>query len=439
MSKRYKALLQERADLVKEQKGIFETVERDSRDLTAEEKTRDDAIHARLTALGDDLQREERRREHERTLPGAPVPEMGGALTGGMPRLLQDPKRGWNDVAHFALAVMEMYRPGGRTHSLFAEEDEALDEARKYLGIQIGAAPTNYHQETGSDEGRMVPPAFKEAIFEVVMEGDDSLVSVVDAEPTSSNAVEILADESTPWGATGVQANWRVEGVQLTASKLTTQGRLVKLHELYAFVLATGELLQDAPRLADRLTRKAGLAIRYKQNEAIVNGTGAGQPLGWFTHTAKVSVAKETAQAAATIVAANVAKMYARLIGIGQGIWYVNQDCLPQLVTMTLGNNTIYMPPSSGFQNTPGGFLLGRPVVPLENCQTVGTQGDIQFVNPKGYYATHKGGDPAFAESIHLFFDYNIQAFRWLFRLGGEPYLSAALTPAKGSTTRSHG
>lgn len=194
------------------------------------------------------------------------------------------------------------------------------------------------------------------------------------------------------------------------------------------------------PRLSDRLTRKAGQAIRYKANEAIVNGTGSGQPLGWFTSSAKVSVAKESGQTAATVVAANVAKMYARVINPGQAVWYINQDVLPQLLTMTLGNNSVWTPPATGFTNAPGGFLLGRPVQFLENCQTVGTQGDIQLVNPRGYYAITKGGGESieFAESMHLFFDYNIDAFRWIFRLNGQPFASAPVTPAKGSTTRSH-
>jgi hypothetical protein len=31
-----------------------------------------------------------------------------------------------------------------------------------------------------------------------------------------------------------------------------------------------------------------------------------------------------------------------------------------------------------------------------------------------------------------------LTAFRWLFRLGGQPFLSAPVTPAQGSNTRSH-
>ncbi|MCB0675015.1 MAG: hypothetical protein KDC59_23965, partial [Saprospiraceae bacterium] len=73
-----------------------------------------------------------------------------------------------------------------------------------------------------------------------------------------------------------------------------------------------------------------------------------------------------------------------------------------------------------------------------EQCATLGDLGDVQLVNPKGYYAATRQNAPAYAESIHLFFDYNIKAFRWIFRIGGQPHLSAPVTPNKGSSTRSH-
>lgn len=424
--KRYKQLLQERADLVNEAKGIFALAEQEGRDLNDVEKTRDDAINARLQTLAGEIAREERRREWERTtaaVPNANQQVAGWGIESVRDLRADDPRRGFRSLADFALAVRHASLPGG-----------AVDER-----LRIGAAPTGFNESGGtSGEGYMLPPQMRQEIWEAVNELD-SLLAEVDSEPTASNSVTFNKDETTPWGATGVLAYWRSEGSQMTNSKLSTDGELMKLHELYALVLATEELLSDAPRLSNRLTSKAALAIRYKANEAIVNGTGSGQPLGWFTSSAKVSVAKESGQAAATVVAANVAKMYARVINPGMANWYINQDVLPQLLTMTLGNNSVYVPPATGFQNAPGGFLFGRPVKFLENCQTLGTQGDIQLVNPKGYYAIRKTNtDPEFAESIHLYFDYNIRAFRWIFRLNGQPYLSAAISPAKGSTTRSH-
>lgn len=414
-SKVYKALLQERANLITEGKQIFERAERESRSLTDEEKSRDDAINTRLAEINADVQRHEARRERERTAQAQPRMEIHD-------RIDDDPKRGFADIGEFALAVKNFYAPGG-------SPDERL---------LIGAAPTDYHQETGSGEGRMVPPAFRAEVWEVATE-EDSLITETDNEPTSSNSVEFLKDETTPWGSTGVQAKWRSEASQMTPSKLVTEGEQMRLHELYAFVTATDQLLNDAPRLANRLTRKAGLAIRWKSNAGIVEGSGVGQPKGYMKGGSLVSVAKETSQVADTIVAANVAKMYSRIIGAASAVWYINQDALPQLMTMTLGNQPVWTPPQSGFINAPGGLLLGRPVRFSEHCETVGDKGDIQLVNLRGgYYTITSEGGIQFASSMHLYFDYGLQAFRWTFRMNGQPLLSAAISPAKGAATRSH-
>lgn len=334
-----------------------------------------------------------------------------------------DPQQGFADMAEFAHAVRAASNPNA----------PVIDQRLNIVG-----APTNFHRETSSSDGYMVPPAMREAIWRAVFEAD-GILQLVNPEPTESNSVQLLADETTPWGATGVQASWAAEGSQMTPSRLATQARNVALHKLFAFVTATDELLRDAPRLANRLTVQAAEAINYKAGEAIVNGDGVGKPLGWSTSAASVEIAKEGSQAADTVVAANVAKMLSRLLMFGGSpVWLINQDVLPQLVTMTLGDQPIWMPPNQGMTQAPGGFLLGRPVRFSEHCATVGDAGDIQLVNPAGYYAATKAGGISFASSMHLFFDYDIEAFRWTFRLGGQPYMSAPQSPAKGASTRSH-
>jgi HK97 family phage major capsid protein len=63
-----------------------------------------------------------------------------------------------------------------------------------------------------------------------------------------------------------------------------------------------------------------------------------------------VSVGKETGQAAATVVAENVVKMYSRMFAQSRpnAVWLINQNIEPQLFTMSLAVGTggvpIYMP-----------------------------------------------------------------------------------------------
>lgn len=374
-----------------------------------------------VTAAVNEVAAMEQRMDAERAF--ALSVDDGARVRVGASRETLDPTGGFAHLAEFALSV----RAAGAQGS-------TIDPR-----LNFRAAPTNFHQEAGTAEGYEVPAQFSSRVFELVFEQDD-LLAEVDSEPTSSNSVEMTADESTPWGSSGVNANWLAEGKQMSADKLSTKDRTLKLHKLYAYVLAGEELLEDAPRLNARLTTKSAQAINWKINEAIIEGGGVGKPLGWMKSAALVSVAKETSQAADTLNAQNVLKMFSRMMpsSIPRAHWRINSDVLPQLGGLTIGDQPVYFLPQTGIASAPGGFLLGRPVRISEHCETLGDKGDIQFVDPMGYYLARKTDGVKFAQSMHLYFDYDMQAFRWTFRLGGQPHLSAAVSPAKGSNTKSH-
>lgn len=328
---------------------------------------------------------------------------------------------GFRNVADFAQAVRLANPAAGANYRM----DDRL------------AAPANVHTETGDAAGSyLVPAEFRQEIVDLVFEGDDPIINMIEPSPTSSNRVVGLGDEATPWGTSGVQAYWRSEAEQMTASKAALTPRETKLGELYAFVLATEELLEDGPRVAQLLTRKAGGAIRWKTAEAFAYGDGVEKPLGWFTSDVLVSIAKETGQSADTIVRQNVAKMFARMINPTQAVWLANADTFPQLMELKSEQGAPLWYPN--YQLAPGGSLLGRPVQFTEHAKTIGDKGDLQFVNPMGYEAFRKQNGVSFADSIHLYFDYNIRAFRWTFRVGGQPVLSKPVSPANGSATKSH-
>lgn len=299
------------------------------------------------------------------------------------------------------------------------------------------SAPTNVTTEGGDNAGSyLVPAEFRAEIADLVYMGDDPVMDLFDPSPTSSNRVVGLGDESTPWGTSGVQAYWRVEAEQMTPTKAALTPRETKLNELYAFVLATEELLEDAPRVADLLTRKAAGAIRWKAADAYIYGDGVEKPLGFMSSGALVTVAKETSQVADTIVRQNVGKMFARMINPQRAVWLANGDIMPTVMDLKTDlGQPVWFP---NFQEAPGGLLLGRPIRFTEHAQTVGDVGDLMFVNPDGYEAFRKQAGIQFADSIHLYFDYNIRAFRWIFRVGGQPVLSAPVSPAHGSNTKSH-
>jgi HK97 family phage major capsid protein len=328
---------------------------------------------------------------------------------------------GFKAITHFAQAVM-----AAQTGSLG--------------GLSLDATASGYMQNQGSaGEGWLVPPQYSSTVAEIAVDEVD-LFGMSQPESTESNTFLKPKDETTPWGASGVQAAWRSEAAAMTASKLALTGEISQLHELYAFCAATNEVLSDASMLQNRLTTQAGRAISWKASDAVMWGTGAGQPTGFMKSAALVTVAKETGQADTTIVVANLGKMLSRVLRVGgRPIWLANADVIPQLIGLTIGNMPVWIPSNQGLQADPwDGYILGYPVKFTEHAQTLGVKGDLSCVNMAGYYAAMKAGGVDFASSMHLWFDQNLTAFRWTFRINGQPILSKAVDPKNGSNTKSH-
>lgn len=447
MSKRLTELNARLTDLKKEGLAIVNKAEEENREFTGDEETRMSEIEAAVKEANDEVAAITRRDEARRSMDAVNVGGSGSGSGSGSPygaNMVDDldpaATGGFKDIAEFAVSVQQACAPGAIPDPRLA----SLAVGGNAPGInRQHAAPTNFHTGGGgSGEGFSVPTQFREAIFSV-MEGVDEFGPIVDEEPTAARRVGMLANEETPWGASGVQANWRSEGTQMSPSKMDDDDRSVALHEIYAFILATGELLDDAPRMASRLTTRAGQALAWKKNSAMMRGTGSGQPLGWLNSGALITVAKEAGQSADTIVAANVLNMFTRLAVVpgDSPRWLANRNIIPQLATMTIGDQPVWMPPS-GLAAAPGGFLLGLPVMLTEHASTLGDLGDIQLMSGRGYYSLRRDGGPQFASSIHLFFDYNIEAFRWMTRFGGQPHLSAPIeAPTEGggaANSKSH-
>jgi HK97 family phage major capsid protein len=424
------------ADIGAEAEWIMDAAIADGREMSADEEKKVAALEAQLEKVNGDIRIAEDladRRSRLKPVSRGNVAEMEREPQRAgvnLPKVSRevDPTGGFANLGEFAMAVMRA-NPQNAGYSV----DQRLG------ALYQSADPTGYHREAGSTEGFMVPPEFRNQIWDLVF-GDENLITQTDIEPTAANQVEWLADEATPWGGGGITARWRTEASQMSPQQISTATRMLALHELYCFVTATDELLEDAPRLNARLTGKAAQAIAWTIDDTVIWGNGVGKPLGYMNSPALVTVAKESGQAADSVTVMNFANMFSRMIGgsIGRAQWLMNSDVLPQLIGMTLNGHPIWTPPATGIAGAPGGMLLGRPVKLSEHCKSLGDKGDIQLVDLKGFYAARKASGLKFASSIHLYFDYGIQAFRWTIKLGGQPHLSAPISPAHGSSTKSH-
>jgi len=253
---------------------------------------------------------------------------------------------------------------------------------------------------------------------------------------TTINAIdETKRTDGYRWG--GVQGYWLAEADEKTKSKPTFRQMEMKLKKVAALVYATDELLQDTTALASVINSTVPAELRFQVEDAIINGSGVGKPLGILNSGALVTVAKESGQTATTIVAENIVNMWARRSGSNH-VWFVNRDVFPQLIQLSLavgtaGGSLVFMPPG-GLSGSPYGSLLGAPVVEIEHAQTLGTVGDIILADMSQYAMINKGGIDR-AESMHVRFVYDESVFRFVYRVDGQPVWSSPLTPAHGTNT----
>ena len=269
--------------------------------------------------------------------------------------------------------------------------------------------------------------------------GEDSLLPLTANVNVQGNSMVFPKTEQTPWGSNGVRAYWQAEATAATATKPVLGTQAMRLHKLMALVPLTDELLQDTTALQGEITPLISDSIRWKSNEAILYGNGNGQPLGALNSGAVITVSKDASQVTGTLSALNLANMIARLPtgSYGRAIWVLNNDVLPALFTLTLGNYPIYLPGGAqtvgGIQTNPYGMLLGRPIIVSQHAASFSSQGDVQLHDLSYYRTITKSAGVETATSMHLYFDADAMAFRVTFRLDGSPKISTAITPAKGS------
>ncbi len=314
------------------------------------------------------------------------------------------------------------------------------------LDNRLVRAPTGAGEFDPTAGGFLVQTDFAASIF-MLAHGMGDLFNRVNMIPIgpNSNGLKIAGIDETSratgsrWG--GVQSNWVADGVAGTESK--PKFRLIEfdLKKLISKMTVTDELIADASAFTAIASQAFSEEIMFMTEDAIVEGSGAGQPLGYLNSGAKISVAKETGQAAGTIVKENLDKMWSRVWARSRSnaVWIYNQDIEPQLFALNAavgtGGQLVFMPPG-GISQAPFATLFGRPAFATEYNATLGTENDIACVDLSQYTIVDKGG-VQMATSLHVAFDTDEMRFRITYRVDGQPMWHSPITPFKGSATKS--
>ena len=320
------------------------------------------------------------------------------------------------------LAAYRAAMPGGHT-------DERLSTR----------AASGLNESTPSDGGFLVQQDFVTELLKRTYE-TGILASKVKKIPISTNAnglkINAVDEDSrangSRWG--GVQTYWEAEADEHTGSKPKFRQMELSLKKLTGLCYATDELLQDAAALEAVIRQAFAEEFGFKMDDAILSGSGEGEPLGILNSGALVKVEKEKDQKD-TITVENLIKMWNRLWSKSRAnaVWYINQEIEPYLYTLKLGDKPVYIP-AGGISEKPYGTSFGRPVVPLEQCSAAGEVGDIILADVGQYLLIDKGGIKA-ASSIHVRFLYDENVFRFIYRVDGKPIWNKPLAPYKGKAT----
>jgi HK97 family phage major capsid protein len=263
----------------------------------------------------------------------------------------------------------------------------------------------------------------------------------------NSNRLELqLVDETSRATGSrfgGIQVYMKAEADTVTATKPKYRLGEWKLKDCMGIFQATGDLMKDAPQMAAVVNKWFPMEFGFKVDDEIVNGVGAGHASGIIPAACTVTQAVETGQTRSTagqeILYANIAHMYSRLLSSSDAnaIWFINRALLPYIMLMTLPGGTsstpVFLPPN-GAAGQPYMTLLGKPIIPIEQCQAPKTAGDIILADLNEYLLLTKGGIDAQA-SIHVRFVYDEMTYRWIYRFDGGPIRNKPLTPYKGGAT----
>lgn len=358
-------------------------------------------------------------------------------------RWTHDPRLGFTSYGDFATVIYNAV--------MGIKADERL--------LRMDAAGMT--MSSGADGGWLLPPEFNIAVNNVMAADEMNLMNLCDTYPVTGESITLYANGETSratgsrWG--GVQGYWTEDGTTITASNPKIRRLRLEPRPLHVLVPVDNTLLRNPAAVERLLNQAAPEEIVFLCNDAIINGNGAGKPLGILNSAGRVSVSYTTSPSANnTFIKAHADNMWMRLHARSRrnARWLHNQDVDAQFEAMVAAGTTpaipVFLPAVGGIPSMagmPNNYLKGKPMMEVEQCPSLGTEGDVILCDLMAYAlgvrggmapgATGAGMGVETAMSFHLYFDRNQSAFRYSFYVDGQPWVVAPLTPFKGSNTLS--
>ena len=291
----------------------------------------------------------------------------------------------------------------------------ASDEYREGM---LAALRSNFKQVSNvlqegvdADGGYLVPEEYDSRLIDVLEE--ENIMRKLGTKITTSG------DHKINIAATKPAAAWIEEGGALTFGDATFDQILLDAHKLHVAIKVTEELLYDnAFGLESYIIAQFGKALSNAEEDAFLNGTGTGQPLGLFAAKGGGTVA-DTVEA---LTADNVINLvYALKRPYRKNARFIMNDKTVAQIRTFKDNNGAYMWQPALTQGEPD-RLLGYEVYTSPYAPTDA----IAFGDYK-YYNIGDRGTRSFKQLTELFAGNGMIGFVAKERVDGKLVLSEAV------------
>ncbi|MFO0876496.1 MAG: phage major capsid protein [Gemmataceae bacterium] len=294
--------------------------------------------------------------------------------------------------------------------------------------------------QTGTTGGYLVPTEFHERIMGLVVERSivrprATLIPMA-GRSCQIPAIDVVTAPSAGDTALlgGVVARWTEEAASLNETEPTLRQVELTNYELSGYSKVSSTLLADsAIGLETFLMRLFSRAIAWYEDYAFLRGNGVGKPLGILAWPGLTSPsARSTAN---QFRLADVAAMYAKLLAGGDDrsiCWVIHPTVLAQLIQMTGGDQVIFL--GNDLQRRPRMKILNYDVEVSEKVPALGSANDVTL----GDFQHYLIGDRQqieIAYSEHVAFLTNQSVWRFVSRVGGQPWLRDKVTLADATST----
>jgi HK97 family phage major capsid protein len=341
-------------------------------------------------------------------------------------------------------SVIRKFTPGGvdTKMKLDYHNTDNFDSFTDYLRT-VKMNPHDARLKSGLSEGTdsvggfTVPEGFSNQILMTAVESSVIRPHGATILKMSSDTLKVpkIKDTSHEAGSGvhgGLIAYWTEEAGTKTVEEPTFGQVNLIAKKLTGYTYASDELLSDSALPLDTLIIKAfGETLSWYEDEAFINGSGVGEPLGILNSGATISSARATAS---QVELADIANMWSRLYpsSVNRAVWLCNPSVLAQIAQLATTSLT-WLQLDQGVAKPLPMTLMGRPIYMTEKLPALGTAADLMLVD-LSYYLIGDRQRLTVKASEHVRFTTDETAFRFVQRVDGQPWVDSVFTPKNGST-----